>query len=140
MTNEAFSLELYLKCLYRIRRRHGRGGHNVSELFNGLSKRDRENIERHVNEVIDDEPAFTRESVRLNVPIDIASILQRTSNMFPVGRYWHEGILPSPDAKGNRSNLGTTALIEAIVRAIYDVHPEWEGRRIKFVFGGAPKK
>jgi hypothetical protein len=118
----AFSLELYLKCLHRLRRRYIEG-HNVAALFAKLSKADRTRVTTVFDEVKQGHPSYSH-FVAAGVLMDIDSVLQRASDMFVTSRYWHELNLPSSDSSGLTSNAGVDRLCDSIRLVITEIKPD----------------
>jgi hypothetical protein len=137
MVNEALCLELYLKCMHRLRRRYGRT-HDIKELFATLSRADQKKIMTNFQQIMA-EPEVVRQMPD-DVDVSFESVLQRSRDIFVKGRYWHEGELPSRDTYGDASNAGVGVLIAAVRELIFQLQPDWENKRGQFIFGGKPRK
>jgi hypothetical protein len=137
--SEAFTLELHLKCVHRLRRRYPGRAHTVKDLFESLSKADQKKIDRYLQGIIANHPNAD-ELTAVGVDLDVTSILERSNDMFVRGRYWHEGLLPSPDSRGNKSNAGIAPLVRAVESLIFEIQPEWRAKinRVQFKWGQPP--
>lgn len=137
VVNEAFALELFIKCLHRIRRRNVRG-HDVHKLFRRLSKADQKTIAKYYDEIVTSHPMYLDFSSL--VKFDVESVLLRSRSTFTTIRYWHEGVRPSTDAEGKSSNAGTGSLSDAIRKLILELRPQWKAMaiRVPVRFGDAP--
>ncbi|MGE3240220.1 MAG: hypothetical protein AB7I57_04065 [Pirellulales bacterium] len=122
VVNEAFCLELHLKCLIRLS-----GGspaqknHKIKKLFQSLSGSEQLNVKSQLESVINKHP----EAIEAGIAYDIESIVERSQDQFVSGRYWHEGLKPSRDSAGIASNAGAAQLIEALNLRILDLQPSW---------------
>jgi hypothetical protein len=136
LINEAFCLELHLKCLKRYRRRRIARKHEVDDLFKSLSAVDKRKIEAHLKDVLHEH----QNAILNGFDHDIGSILARSRSTFLSMRYWHERMEPSKDASGRSSNTGTAQLIEAVNRRLLDLNPMWREKikRVKFRFLDGP--
>lgn len=125
MVNEAFGLEMFIKTLYRIRRRYADRKHGILDLFYQLSKADQKRITTHFDRIVGGHPDYAW-IVSQNVPMDVRSVLLRANSLFTIGRYWHEQLPISRDQLGFASNAGVGNLSDAIREVIYEKHPEWQ--------------
>ncbi len=123
IVNETFSLELHLKSLHRIRRRIAHG-HNIRFLFESLSMADRKKIESHFNAIAVQHPLHGA-AIKDGIPMDLESVLTRSSDLFHNARYWFQGHLPTPDSKGHRTNAGIGPLSDAVMQLILELRPDW---------------
>ena len=126
MAHETLALELYLKCLHKIRRRN-KWGHNITQLFNNLSNADKKTISKSLIEIASQHANYA-ELHSLGVSFDAKSVAQRASNAFEKARYWWELNLPSADDQGHVSNAGIGNFSEAVVRLILKLRPDWNER------------
>jgi hypothetical protein len=127
----AFSLELYLKCLHRIRRRNAHG-HDPKRLFGQLTKADRKRIASLFDKYAPEAEQYAN-VVAHGIKMDLDSVLTRVSNMFERSRYWHEGDLPEPDSNGICGAPGLDVLIDTVKDVILEIRPEWVERADKLV-------
>jgi hypothetical protein len=110
----ALSLEVYLKCLHRIRRRI-EWGHEIKKLFDSLSKADRAAITKHYEAAAKSK--------------DIEAALIRANTLFTDARYAFEGEpWRAEHYKGVPVNKGANELIVAVRAVILSVYPEWQAR------------
>ncbi len=130
IVNEAFALELFLKCLHEARRR-SIWGHEPHDLFHKLSKADRKSIEIRYNAIIVGHPLYAIASAE-GVPLDIESVLLRAQKLFTGGRYWHERIDLSKDSQGYATNAGVGSLSDAIRDLLYEIKPDWKTKIVNF--------
>lgn len=121
---EAFSLELFIKCLHAIRRRIPKKKHDVEALYQGLSKADRKTIAKYFYEIVQAHPQHDL-ALKHGITFDVDSVLQRTRDTFIRVRYWHEKQPPSPDASGKVSNAGVGSLCDALNQFIDELRPQW---------------
>jgi hypothetical protein len=124
VTNEAFALELFLKCLHRVRRRRIKG-HDVVKLFEKLGSNDRKTIRTNYNLIVATHPQ-AHKCIEAGVSLDLEDVLQRSRTTFTTVRYWHEGNTPSRDRNGYVSNAGTGSLSDAIRKLLLDLRPQWK--------------
>ena len=75
-----FALELYLKCLHRVRRRYIEG-HNVQHLFAALSAADRTRITDIYSDAITKHPHF-KDFIDNGLLVDIDSVLQSERHVY----------------------------------------------------------
>jgi hypothetical protein len=122
-----FSLELHLKCLYRIRRRYGKGGHNVQLLFQGLSERDKREITKRFDLAVTTHPLY-ESYVEIGTKMDIESVLTRLSDVFDRIRYWNEEVQSKPDSDDFSGSPGIDTLSNVLNQIILEIHPEWPER------------
>jgi hypothetical protein len=124
----ALSLEIYLKCLHRVRRRKPPRGHNQKEIFDALSRKDRLDIEKRYLENY----KGPTEALSWKQKVTLDSALNRASVYFTGIRYGYERPSPrSPEIEGMPGLLGNIGIPNATlsVRAvILSKHPEWEQR------------
>jgi hypothetical protein len=123
---EAFALELYLKCLHKIRRRSV-WGHDITKLFEKLSKADKKTISKSLLEIVRQHPAYTA-MCAFGVSFDAESVAKRANNAFANARYWSELNLPDADDRGHISNAGIGNFSDAIVSLISKLRPDWKER------------
>jgi len=121
---EAFSLELFLKCLHAVRRRQAPRHHDPAALFHDLSKADRKAIDGYFQEAVKLHFQYPL-ALQHGLSFDIESVLQRTKDTFVRVRYWHEQQRPNADASGKVSNAGVGSLCGAIKRLLDELRPEW---------------
>lgn len=121
--NEAFSLELYLKTLHRVRRRYVEG-HDIEAIFRRLTVTDQQAIELRYNARIMAHRQYHL-AVAHGLKLDLDSVLRRCKDAFIKIRYWHEGKMPSQNDDGKVSNAGTGTMCDAIRDYIIDLRPEW---------------
>jgi len=137
VVNEAFCLELHLKCLIRLS-----GGsppqknHKVKNLFQSLQATEQAKVESFLKDELSSHP----EAIEAGIAHDIHSILERSQDQFVAGRYWHEGLKPSRDSAGIASNAGAGQLIKALNRRILELQPSWKDgvAKVKFQFATLP--
>lgn len=132
MSNQAFALELHLKCLHRLRRRYV-AGHDIGDLFYKLSKADQRTLARYYIESVRSHPNYLEFAAK-GLPLDMESALTRSSDMFIKGRYWHEGELPRRDAGGFSSSAGLGQITDAINRLLLELNPDWPEKIHAFRF------
>jgi hypothetical protein len=121
----ALSIEIYLKCLRRVRGRAPLKGHVLRQFFAALSLKDRRAIQRRY--------AITCKTFKVN-PItgkkrlvSIESALARAEAYFLFVRYGYELPTPrAPFADGSRGNSGMWEFVDAVRAVILDKHPDWE--------------
>jgi hypothetical protein len=130
MAIETLALELYLKCLHKIRRRNVRG-HDISKLFDKLSKADKKTISKILLEIVRQHANYSA-MCSMGVSFDAEAIAQRASDAFEKARYWWERNLPAADDQGHVSNAGIGNFSEAIRGLISKLHPDWDERSTLF--------
>ena len=118
----AFSLELHLKCLHRVRRRYS-VGHNAKRIFEKLSKADRKRIAELHDKKVKKHPGYSQ-TVSVKCGTDFESVLVRASDLFEKTRYWHEQILPHADSLGAQGSFGMDCLIDAVKDVILESKPD----------------
>lgn len=123
VVNEAFALELFIKCVHRVRRRD-LWGHDVQYMFGKLTKRDRKAITQRYDAIVQRHPLYDK-FVDMGVALDIDSVLMRSKDAFPRVRYWHERTMPNRDAQGKVSNAGVGSLCDAIMQFLVELRPAW---------------
>ena len=126
MSIETLALELYLKCLHKIRRRRV-WGHDITQLFDKLSNADKKTISKSLLEIVRQHADYFT-MCSLGVSFDAESVAQRASNAFEKARYWCELNLPDADDQGHISNAGIGNFSDAIVRLILKLRPDWNER------------
>jgi hypothetical protein len=127
---EAFSLELFLKCLHAIRRRKVKKNHDVEALFRDLSKADKKIVTKYFHGIVQLHIEY-RLALQHGLTFNIDSVLQRTKDSFVRVRYWHEGQRPNADASGKVSNAGVGSLCAALKRLIDELRPEWGSMELR---------
>lgn len=132
LANEAFALELYLKCLHRIRRRKIRG-HDIAKLFEQLSKADRKKISKYLIEIVREHPDYLLMFSK-GMKFDAESVAARASTIFIRARYWSDLDLPSADADEFVSNAGVGNMSDAVSRLILQLRPEFAEQVKSFRF------
>lgn len=123
IANESFALEMYLKCLHRIRRRKNVWGHNIGVLFDKLSRKDKKTITAYLLDFVRGHPDYLLMFSK-GVSFDAAEVARRATS-FAKARYWSELELPSEDGQGFVGNMGVGSLIDAVVRLILELRPDW---------------
>lgn len=132
ISNETFALELFLKCLHRIRG-HKHRGHNTEKLFNALGTKDQITIDRYLLEIVQRHKDYTLMCEK-GVRFDAGFVVQRARTAFETARYWFEGKLPDADDDGFVSNAGIGNLCDAIRKLILDSNPTWTEHELNFRF------
>jgi hypothetical protein len=126
-TLQALSLELFIKCLHKTRRRTFKFKHDITDLLAGISRSDRKKIEAYLQKGLSQHPQF--EGLKaLGIQFDIDSIAKRSADMFLRARYWHELVLPARDDKGFAGNFGLLTLCEAIRDLLFEINPDWRSK------------
>jgi len=118
-TLNAFSIELYLKCLYAIENgKHAPTLHNWDKLFDMLSDESKNKIEStYDNNVKNTKEIQTLLKFVPDAKVDLINALQEMSGAFVKWRYVYEGnITGYPTA---------TALIDALKTRIKQLKPNW---------------
>lgn len=118
ITNTAFSIELYLKCLYLIEKGKPAKGHFLDKLYRDLTKETREIIEVTYDMLVPQSQtiALLKQKVP-NMKTDLESVLKEMSNSFVKWRYSYEGGITGFPASG--------PLIDAIRLRIKMLKPDW---------------
>jgi hypothetical protein len=114
---EAFTLELHLKCLIRVRgiKLPKRGTHEIAELYNLLTPQDKRRLVKKKTKLTQD---------------DIDSILERSRGLFALLKYQYEGHEWPLDPKtGKWGNKGFEKLIHAIRDIIKTRQPKWDAKK-----------
>jgi hypothetical protein len=133
ITVEAFALELFIKCLHRVRRRTVEG-HDIHSLYHKLSVSDQKKIAKYFAAIVSRHPDYEW-AVANRTHFDVESVLLRNKDMFTKTRYWHEGAPPNRDSFGSYGNAGTGSLAEAIRDLIFELRPKW--MNLELAFGDA---
>lgn len=110
---EAFSLELHLKCLLRLRGQLLDPTHEPNDLFRRLAPADQQSIRSLGKLLPSDED------------LDIEPILARARGVFKTLRYMHEGHEWPRDATGLAGNAGFDETIRGTRRTILEISPAW---------------
>jgi hypothetical protein len=85
---DAFSVEIYLKCLQYLESGALVTGHNLLELFNGLPKSTKRELVKHYNEFSAKTVFFTR--LQRQMPkedLTLEGVLRASANVFTESRY-----------------------------------------------------
>ena len=101
---ELFSLELFLKCLIKMRGKPIPRMHELSQLLSTLSKGDRDKIRSRYYKL---RRAHHRPRVAWK------SVIKRTSHLFDRARYHFEGTPWETDVAGYKGNQGVAELLRA---------------------------
>jgi hypothetical protein len=130
VTVEAFSCELFLKCILADHHKTASRIHDIEDLFNQLDATEQNNIESlysfHLN------TAAAREYIsvasRLNIAMDLKSVLRRCSDLFEGTRYQYDagGVQWSLDSNGHGGTFGLRFLIHALWMLTFAGHPDWD--------------
>ncbi len=127
MTNSAFSLELYFKCLVRMSRKPLVKGHDLEKLFASIGQRDRAKITNYFDAYSSNLRAYVERAYRTSgrpVPdVTLDWALRASKDAFVRMRYLFER-----GADKDTGWLGDV-IAEGARRAILDVHPDWERAR-----------
>ena len=127
MTNSALSLELYFKCLVRMRRKPFVREHDLQRLFGLIDPRDRAKIRSYFDANSGNMRAYvTREYQKSGRPVPIVTLdwaLSASKDAFVRMRYLFER-----GADKDTGWLGDV-IAEGARRAILDAHPDWERAR-----------
>jgi hypothetical protein len=132
LANESFALELYLKCLHRIRRRKV-WGHDIKKLYDQLSVVDRKKISQYLLDIVRGHADYLLMYSK-GVPFDAESVAMRASKMFARARYWSDLDLPDPDDKGFVTNAGIGNFADAIRKLILELRPDYDDQVKNFRF------
>lgn len=118
ITNTAFTIELYIKCIYMIEKRQPVQGHFLDKLYRKLSKESRDIIEAIYDMLVPQSQTIMM--LKQQVPdmkIDLDSVLKEMSGAFVKWRYSYEGNLTGFPASG--------PVIDALRGRIKILKPEW---------------
>jgi hypothetical protein len=116
VVNNAFSTELFLKCLHILTTGSaptGRRGHELAQLFDGLPLSTRQRVEDHYREI---EPDVTGRSVR--------SVLAANNQSFVHFRYIYE--------RDDLVEFSGGMVFFAVLKAILDLRPDWEPHALPY--------
>jgi HEPN domain-containing protein len=127
MVSGALSLELYFKCLIRMRGKPYPRGHNLERLFHSIKPDDQVTIKRHFEEHSEQVQEYVERQYRdsgrpLPKPNLFECCLFVSKDAFALLRYSFERGMP-PDTGW----LGD-AIVECARQTILDEHPDWEGK------------
>jgi hypothetical protein len=131
IANESFALEMYLKCLHRIRRRKIRG-HDIGVLFEQLSKADKKTITTYLLDFVRGHRDYLLMFSK-GVSFDASDVARRATS-FVNARYWSDLDLPAGDEHGFVGNMGVGSLMDAVVRLILELRPDWPEKVANFRF------
>jgi hypothetical protein len=118
ITNTAFTIELYLKCIYMIEKGRPTQGHYLDKLYGQLSKESRDMIEAIYDMLVSQSPTVM--ILKQKVPdmrTDLNSVLKEMSRAFIKWRYSYEGNITGFPASG--------PIIDALRTRIKMLKPEW---------------
>jgi hypothetical protein len=119
ITNTAFSIELYLKCIYMIEKGQPAPNiHHLDKLYRKLSKESRDMIEAIYDMLVPQ--SQTLMVLKQKVPemkTDLDSVLKEMSSAFIKWRYSFEGNITGFPASG--------PIIDALRSRIKMLKPEW---------------
>jgi hypothetical protein len=119
----AFSLELYFKCLIRIRRKPPATGHNLGKLFNAIAKRHQIAIRRYFNRNCNDLRAYLEREFARAIPEPLFDyVLANSKDAFEKMRYAYEG--HPPDTGWLASDI-----LHGARNQILKMHPDWKNAR-----------
>jgi len=120
---EAFSVELFLKCLLRSERKLFKTKtHDIEKLYKRVSPRNRRLI---------------RETAGMDLR-QLRSFFARTNGVFDRLRYMHEGHSWPKDKKDRWGNYGTTEFLSAIRELLNHRHEDWEERKNRVLYDKEP--
>jgi hypothetical protein len=120
VVNEAFCLELYLKCLLMLETGNKGHGHKLKDLFDKLSQTNQAKVERYYNEDLGDLKMVTVQRRGKTYASDLNGVLQATSDSFVEWRYlFEEKMDPKPI-------LGWQSLRASLLRLILELRPDWK--------------
>lgn len=118
ITNTAFCIELYLKCIYMIEKGQPAQGHFLDKLYRKLSKESRDLIEAIYNMLLPKSQTdmFLKQQMP-EMKTDLDSVLKEMSSAFIKWRYSFEGNITGFPASG--------PIIDALKGRIKILKPEW---------------
>lgn len=119
---EVLALEVYLKCLRRVRGKAPLARHPIHDLFNDLSQADRRAISKYFKRII------AHEVYGIAGPMNLKSVIDRASDMFTIVRYGYEGAPWPTDVRGQKGNVGVSQAIMALREVIAEKHPDWPAK------------
>lgn len=120
----ALCLELFIKCLHRVRGRTPPWGHKYKVIYRQLSIRDRQKIQQHY--MSNSAKWFRDPHTGKKIVWPIENVLERAELQFTQLRYGYE--LLSEARSTLRGNAGIRDLTMAIRSRILEKHPDWESR------------
>jgi hypothetical protein len=128
VTCQAFSLELYLKCLLRMQGSNYRGTHDLEQLYDLLSQENRDAIERIASKPLDPMIKgmfYIGRDPHLPQSLLVKDLIHESRRAFETFRYIHERI-------GTGDGEGWTAgpVVGWVRERLMELKPEW--REFKF--------
>lgn len=118
--NEAFCLELYLKCLLMLETGKQAHGHKLKALFEGLSATNQAKVQTYYDEDLGPDKSVTVQVRGKTYTSDLNGVLLATDNSFVEWRYlFEEKYDPKPI-------LGWQSLRAALCRLILELRPDWQ--------------
>ncbi|GGI11526.1 hypothetical protein [Gottfriedia solisilvae] len=118
IVNTAFSIELYLKCIYMIENGQPIQGHFLDKLYRKLSKESREMIEAIYDMLVPQSPTVMILKQKIpDMKTDLDTVLKDMSSAFIKWRYNFEGSITGFPASG--------PIIDALKARIKILKPEW---------------
>lgn len=124
--NLALGLELYLKCLILLDGKNPKRKHNLKSLFDELSPKSKDAIQKNHRELLKTDPSIRAESAKLRLRgenpervFDFHSSLQKSANAFEQSRYPFD---PSYEAH----TYLAVPIEKATRRVIIDRNPGWK--------------
>lgn len=119
IVNAAFSIELYLKCLYMIENnKPSRYTHNFFDIYKHLSNDSKGFIEAVFNMLLEQDSLFKELQKRIpSTDTEFESILREAGNAFARWRYSYEGKLTSFPS--------SNSIITALILRIKMLEPKW---------------
>jgi hypothetical protein len=122
----AFSLELYFKCLIRIRRKPAARTHDLVKLFNQIATRHQTAIRRYFKNNSADVRAYLERDFAAKgrtIPEPLFDyVLSGSKNSFEIMRYAYEGIPPD-------SGWIASDILHGARDQILGLHPHWKDAR-----------
>lgn len=117
-TNAAFSLEMYLKCLFLLEEGRAPRGHDIHRLFHALSHSTQSELTEAHENFVSSNPSFVQRARRTQSPTDLETLLRLGRSAFTDFRYAHERI-PSETV------WGLNGLIKCVRERILELQPSW---------------
>jgi hypothetical protein len=122
---QAFTTELYLKCLVLLSVGKAAWGHELVDLYNKLDPKAKQRVETLYNQALQAKIKTINPNIVELLPLSLANKLKECTNAFDAFRYGFEQVGTWTSPTGTPPMPVPGELLDAVRNAILELKPDW---------------